>query len=520
MKALSTATVRQLKLKDAVAAEAISQRNLLPPEPGWDDLRDEATDLVDYCTNRLKAGYHAAPEVELAARKPGHGVRPLPYWGVLERIIYRALTEALLKGHPPLDRTPEAYLRFVRAPVLYANDLQKQQHPHADKVFFFFLDSPVKYIVKSDVTAFYQFIDHAVLAEELLLLGAEFELIEALLDLLSEVQGRGYGLPQLLDPSDALSEVYIDRVERDLLRAGLAVWRFNDDFRIACLNYADALAAIESLDRAARATGLVISESKTVTVGFTKYMLDALGKERSEVGETISPDEVEDVVGDYTDDFGEDDSDAAIFVLQAAQADGTGDGIQLRNIVSDDVRMLRRALNGLAKAEDPRGIPEVLRLAIYVPSLTPSVMRYLVKVASSQPETVAGVLDQLMENVSQNEWQQLWLVDVMRTLGLLGGQGGASADRRAVWVSKLRASTKNAPLRAVTTRALAAAARLEVHEVTADADQAPAAMLTFYATAAREARDVLDAEGRAEADRQLDALARSSVLHRVLLASI
>jgi hypothetical protein len=125
-----------------------------------------------------------------------------------------------------------------------------------------------------------------------------------------------------------------------------------------------------------------------------------------------------------------------------------------------------------------------------------------------------------MENVSQNEWQQLWLVDVMRTLGLLRPLGGASADRRATWVGELRASTANAPLRAVTTRALAAAARLEVHDVTADADQAPAAMLTFYATAAREARDVLDAAGRVEADKQLDALARSSVLHRVLLVGV
>lgn len=517
MKTLSAAALKQLKLKDAVTAEAGSLRNLLPTEPGWGRLGAEADRVADYCTNRLKAGYHAAPEVELAARKPGHGVRPLPYWGVLERIIYRAVTDALLKGQRPLDRAPEAYLRFVGAPVLYANELQKRQPGAANTILFFFLDSPVKYVVKSDVTAFYQFVDHAVLAEELLLLGADFELIEALLDLLSEVQGRNYGLPQLLDPSDALSEVYIDRVERDLLRAGLAVWRFNDDFRIACLNYPDALAAVETLDRAARATGLVISENKTVTVGFTNYLLDTLGKERSEVGETISPDEVEDVIGDYTDDFGEDDADAALDVLQGAQADGAGEGINLRNMLTENVRILRRALNGLVKAEDARGVPDVFRLAIYAPSLTPTLMRYLVKVADSKPEAVAGVLDQLMEKVSQNEWQRLWLVDVMRLLGLLATPGGSPADTRANWVSELRASTRNAPLRAVTTRALAAAARLEIDEVMADTDQAPVALLTLYATAAREARDALEGDAWVAADKQLDALARSSVLHRVLL---
>jgi hypothetical protein len=44
----------------------------------------------------------------------------------------------------------------------------------------------------------------------------------------------------------------------------------------------------------------VISENKTVTVGFEKYMLDALGKELSEVGETISPGERRETPSDGT----------------------------------------------------------------------------------------------------------------------------------------------------------------------------------------------------------------------------
>ena len=78
--------------------------------------------------------------------------------------------------------------------------------------------------------------------------GQDYELVNALMQLLEETQGRAYGLPQLLDPSDRLSEVYIDRVERALIRAGFHTWRYNDDFRIGCRDYPETLDAIEHLD--------------------------------------------------------------------------------------------------------------------------------------------------------------------------------------------------------------------------------------------------------------------------------
>lgn len=459
MKPLSANAVKKLKLNQAILAEAESKRNLLPDEPGWDRVASHAAELADFAANRLRAGYLGAPQAEVAARKPGHGVRPVPFWGVMERIYYRALTDAALAGREKVDRSPEAYLKFVRAPIAYANELQKHDRGKANALFFF-LESRIKYVVKSDVTAFYQFVDHGVLAEELLMIGADFELIETLLDLLSEVQGRSYGLPQLLDPSDELSEVYIDRVERALLRQGLAVWRFNDDFRIACETYSDALTAIEALDRAARNVGLVISEQKTVTVGFINYMFDVISQKRSDVDETISPDEVEDVVGDYTDDFGEEDADAALEVIERAKSEAPGDtGIDLRSIRLDDVRLLRRAINGLAKAHDPRGISAIFRLVVFTPSLMPTLMRYLTAVADGAPADAAAVVDDLIKDASQNDWQKLWVIDAMRSLNLLTSSAG---DARAEWVRSTHAETRNPPLRAFATRALAAAGRLDV----------------------------------------------------------
>lgn len=520
MRALSGNTLRKLDFVGAIEREAVTSRNLLPTEPGWDHVNTERSEVAKFCENRLKAGFQASPQVEVAARKPGHGVRPIPYWGVVERVIYRTLTDALLKDHRPLDRTTEAYLKFIRAPVTYASDLQARSSPGEESKDFFFLNSPVKYVVKSDITAFYQFIDHGVLAEELLLLGSDFELIEALLDLLQDVQGRKYGLPQLMDPSDSLSEIVVDRIERDLLRSGAAIWRFNDDFRIACRTYSEALSAIEMLDRSARINGLVISENKTVTVGFVRYMLETLGLQRSEVEETISPDQVEDVVGDYSDEFGEDDSDAALEVINSASPEGRPQGgIDLRKTTASDVRMLRRALNGLAKAADARGVAKILELLIYAPALTPNVMRYLARIAERNRTAVASVADSLMTHVSQNEWQQIWLIDLLRELSLLDPGAGDSATARADWVSAVRLATRSAPLRAVATRALAGSIRIDFPAVVGDAAAAPHALLPIYAMACVEALNRLPEDERGAATKQIDALARTSILHKVLMTT-
>lgn len=533
MKKLSASLIKRLKLKDAVLAEATTIRNLLPKEPMWDKVAAQAGQIAGFLENQLRAGFQPAPQVEIAARKPAHGVRPIPYWGTLERVAYRSLTTAAVADLGPFDRSPQAYLNFITEPGRYARDRQPARAPNRLGEFFFFLESPVKYVVKSDITAFYQFIDHAVLADELLLLGVNFELIEALMELLAEVQGRNYGLPQLFDASDMLSDVYADRIERDLLRSGFATWRFNDDFRIACDTYADSLAAIEALDAAARRVGLVLSEHKTVTVGIVKYILDAFGLSPSEAGQAVNVDDVEDIVGDYTDDFGKEDAEAAYDVIRRAEvrsADFDLDSdethsINLRSLRGEDVRLLRRAINGLTLAGDARAINEIVQLATYAPSLTPNLMRYLRTIGEGlepQDDAWDGIIeavDRLAGDVALNAWQNMWLVDVIHDLGLLSGNlnDKDAANHRVQWVDDLRRDTANEALRAAATRALAAKGLMSVTSVIAAADRTSDALLHFYASAGRECARLLTGTEATEAQKAIAAWAKNSQLHGFLL---
>jgi hypothetical protein len=112
--------------------------------------------------------------------------------------------------------------------------------------------------VKADLASFYDYIDHEILGQELLIRTADHAAIECLLDLLGEVQGRRYGLPQLLEPSDRLSDLYGDRVLRALRRKQWPAWRFNDDFRIAVETFEEAKRALDDLTAAARDNGLAV----------------------------------------------------------------------------------------------------------------------------------------------------------------------------------------------------------------------------------------------------------------------
>jgi hypothetical protein len=352
------------------------------------------------------------------------------------------------------------------------------------------------------------------LGQELQARGGDFDAISHLLELLREVQGRAYGLPQLLDSSDELSEIYIDRVERALLRRGLPLWRFNDDFRIACRKYHDALNSIEQLDAAARDVGLVISESKTLTFRFMNYMLDSLSLTLEPGMDGVVLDDVEAVVGDYTDDFLQDLGAAKDYIRRAQVTDIPDNGFDLRKVNIENLRLLRRAFGSLTRAADADVVDDVLRLFIYVPALSPTLFRYLLSVYVAASDRVAAVVDEMISQASMNEWQHQWVLRTIHDLVLLGEGTSGELDNRIRWVKKERLESPSAVTVACSTLALAAARRIEFDQVMQDFEAAPSALLTWYAGALREYYEV---GCEADLKKRLNAVASMSPLHKALV---
>jgi len=446
---LSNELCKRLRLKEAAEAEAAAEQNLVPATPLLERVGADSSNFGVWLQGQMRDGLSTTKQVVVAARKAQHGVRPVPVWGLPERVIYRALVDFILRNDPPLDRGPDAYLHFVEAPVVHARELdqKKASESGAQKGVFQFLtvgSSSTKYVVQSDITAFYEYVDHGVLARELLTKTGDHEAIQALTALLGECQGHDYGLPQLLYASDRLSEVYADIVERNLLRKGWAVWRFNDDFRVAVSNYADALACLEDLAAAAREVGLTLNEVKTTTPRFTTYSMDHFGLSvDAELPEELRLDDPVDVVADYTEGAGEPDPAWAFEVLSKAWSPETPpderaeDGLQLSTLNGDGVRQLRRALGRAIRATTPDVLDDLVKFFAYAPSLTPWLCRYAVASGASQLERAATVLDQVLSRVSLGDWQRLWVLTAVDDLSLLGDAAPGDVSSRASAVNQL-----------------------------------------------------------------------------------
>jgi hypothetical protein len=205
-------------------------------------LVDSVEELAEKTSARFKAGY--APVLEtLAMPKKGLGPRPIGLLSPETRTLYEALVERLKPRLPIPSRSEsiELHNSFGTTGV----------------------QSEGVRIVDFDIAACYEYVDHGILAEELVIQTLDAEAVSALQALLLEIFPRGIGIPQAMEPSHLLADSYLDQVERNILRDGYMVHRYADDFRIIASSWGEAHEAIERAVDIARQSGLVLADGKT-----------------------------------------------------------------------------------------------------------------------------------------------------------------------------------------------------------------------------------------------------------------
>ncbi len=349
-------------------------------------------------------------------------MRPVAELSVRDRVLYRALVSRWENELPSPDRSSLAYEAFLDAP----------------------LSSGVTptYVVSSDVTACYEYVDHGLLGREVLAITGDSDGVEALTNLLAGVMGRSYGLPQQSGTSDVLAEAYLSVVDRRLRRQGLQVWRYNDDFRIAVDGWSDALNAVDALERECRSIGLALNDLKTVIRKGETYKR-VLGR-RAEVMQEIS-DEVEldlsDIMkGPYDDllvvepDKSEVEVGAAHRIVaewttlqdkMLAPDQGAGltpEEMEKRVALTDLLRWALKVLEAEATDDDVlEACAQVLRTE---QTLTPYVARYVAR-SRDAAKAVAWFETFLAGNPYLTPWQAWWVAPSLRAL-----KGSYAADSR------------------------------------------------------------------------------------------
>ena len=416
MEPLSTGLIGEQELISALEAESVYQRIWLPPEPWWDSLVADK-EKIARAVHRMAVRGSSLPRAQTVdVRKPGHGVRPISIMTPEVRVLYRALAEQIVPEDERVDRSAERYADFVTQPVRAAFNY----HSGPRRVG----DAKYSHIVVADVAAFYQYVDHGILRDELDLAGADIDLVDALVGLLDDIEGRSFGIPQRSEPSDWISEVYAQRLDRWVVRDGFDVWRYNDDFRIGSASYAEALRAIEVLARAARDVGLALNDQKTATPTFLTYLGRNIDVVVHDASTEIDPSDVEAAV---SPDYPAEDDDQLVADAQAVIENlwdpgpdheaGPGEEWNLRSLSVDEHRAVRRALSTLTKHRDRSALPVVFSIVAYQPAMTHLVGRY-VEAMPEGDDAVESFLDSAIARLSLNEWQRAWLAHAFRVSNL------------------------------------------------------------------------------------------------------
>lgn len=446
----------------------MAREALMPPTPGGPELKENAPTFAAWLAGQLRAGLTTGSGLVIGVAKPEAGSRPVAIWGFPERVTYRALTDLLMtKARYEVDRSNEAYQDFTVAPIRFAETRTTRAAIEAENWTYDFRpeDADVEYVVTADLASFYDYIDHDILGRELLLRTSDHATIECLLELLLEVQGRRYGIPQLLEPSDRLSELYASRIHRALQRQQWHSWRYNDDFRIAVESFEDAKRALDDLTSAARDNGVVLNESKTRTPTFVPYYRDYN-------------------VADYDDGSDDRDPTWALDTLRSTVTPRELDGqpandtqINLRGADRSAVRSIRQALTKLATSSEPRAvevIPRMENIVAFVAAATPYVLRYLLAMAPIDRSATTRSLSSIINDVSLSDWQRLCILRAVRELHL------TDSEPFTAWVAGHRTQRYGSAVRAEATLALADVNKIEAQDVIRALDEEPSALTTWY----------------------------------------
>lgn len=196
--------------------------------------------IVRYIEAAYGGGLPIPSEV-LTMPRGGFGPRPISITDISSRLLYGALVSGFEDSLPESSRGPGKWDSYNR----------------------FGLGGSSDYVVSMDIASCYEYIDHSILRQELTLRSLDLGLSSVTHEYLDELLGQTKGLPQMLQASDRLADVYLDILERKLARDGYETARYVDDIRLIADNWEHANAAIERASEYAREIGLILSSEKT-----------------------------------------------------------------------------------------------------------------------------------------------------------------------------------------------------------------------------------------------------------------
>lgn len=139
--------ISRLDLRRAVGEELTTRSRLLPMRPDSIALSQDAAAVAALLRPLYRPDAVGSRADVVFADKGFRGARPLHVMTLEDRTFFRALVNLLAQSLPEHLRHRISFADFRQAPL----ELDR-----------------VRYVSKTDITAYYEFVDHEVLADELI----------------------------------------------------------------------------------------------------------------------------------------------------------------------------------------------------------------------------------------------------------------------------------------------------------------------------------------------------------------
>jgi RNA-directed DNA polymerase len=374
-------------------------------------------------TARAALDSSARPHAEIVlAPKSDFGSRPLSIMSPTDRVIFATLVAELDDALPQPSRN-SSFTDHRLFGTDYAN-------------------RPPTQIVSTDISSCFEYIDHSILREELILQSIDHKATTTLIDYLGRLSPRRIGIPQGLIPSHRLADLYLGRLDRALSRHEYSHSRYVDDISVVTEDPRTAFDALELIEYEARKIGLTLVTKKTriSSAADVKLQIDqeasALGEYYRSAADSLRSLQL--VPAGYDDFYIEevegDDDEIDFNALSAILDDWLSGAEEKKHILSS---LAPRALRLLSKAPERISNSTLIRIADNAPSAVRDVVAYAT-LRQDETDENEKLLASIFQLPRASDWANLWILWGASTLHHRGGLSGSSPF---TWVDELLASS-------------------------------------------------------------------------------
>lgn len=425
---------------EAAVGDAARRNDLIPPRVEDKVSGELGRRFFERLARDLERGlYDPQPAYFVAVPKNSLITRPAAILSLADRVVYEAIVsvlrpriESFLLGEdvvywPRGQRSAKRWEDFERAA----------------------LRSDCDYVVRSDVTAFYDSVEHERLADTIVEATGYREVADALVHFLGRIMQSDRGLPQGVGGSDALATVYLAKVDLGMTRRGVEYMRHGDDIRVAAKTYRDGRLAVGYLEAEGRRLGLVLNGEKTRVLKQRTYAeavsafernwaaaqgqvieakIESIAEDEDKLVETIKETGMEQLEWDLFY-HGSIDLDEAIEKLRPmikaekvkvaeklfreAMRKMRGQGGEFNR--EEFHQQIVGSLVQLSAGRSAVALPHIAALARTYPDKTEALCSYLMSMRSVRPSVVVAQAKRaVMWQVT--EWELAWMVRVLRRM--------------------------------------------------------------------------------------------------------